>query len=159
MYVVRLDEVLSRGGGIRNAVKQKTRQKTKRRREERERQINQRGKARTNTPIPLSSDKGKHAERPKCGLPQINILLLFVWEKRPPSPWELHLSQELVAHAVLRRRPRRSTLVKSVPAPAATGITTGRTCSASASPGVGGGHKRCNRPRAGTNTLRYGTHL
>lgn len=64
-----------------------------------------RKKAKINTPIPVSSDKGKHARRPKCRLPQINILPLFVWEKWPPSPWELYLSQELEAHAVLRRRP------------------------------------------------------
>lgn len=55
--------------------------------------------------MPLCCDKGKHAEWPKRSLPQINILLLFVWEKRARSPWELYLSQELAAHAVLRRTP------------------------------------------------------
>lgn len=136
-------------------------------REERERQINHWGKAKTNTAIPLSSDKGKHAERPKCGLPQINILPLFVWEKRPPSPWELHLSQELEAHAVLRRRPRHSwhSLDRARECQRRhpqSGITTSCTCSASETPGVTKrvidptlGQTNCDRNTPPTTTFTY----
>lgn len=66
------------------------------------------GKLKKKTAVLLSSDKGKHAGLPKCELLQINILPMFVWEKRPSSPWEQHLSQELEAHAVPRKRPHHS---------------------------------------------------
>lgn len=80
---------------------------------------NKTAEEKTNSPTPLSCGKGKHAEWPKCRLPQINILLLFVWEKCPRSPWELYLSEELEAHAVLRRRPNNCTLVEGAPTKAA----------------------------------------
>lgn len=86
---------------------------------------------------PLRCDKGKHGEWPKYRLPQINILLLFVWEKCARSPWELYLSQELEAHAVLRRRPNNCTLVEGAPTKAPpAGITISDTCRASESPPV-----------------------
>lgn len=68
--------------------------------------------SKTNNKSPSSNDKGKHAVRLKCGPLRINILRLFVWEKWSPSPWEMHLSQELEAHGILQGGLGLHTLVK-----------------------------------------------
>ena len=47
--------------------------------------------------VSLSRDKGKHAARPECRRPQINILLLFVWEKLPASPWAQALMTGIIS--------------------------------------------------------------
>lgn len=78
--------------------------------------------------------QGQTCSAPR-GLPQTNILPLFVWEKWPLSLRGLHLPQELDAHAVLRIRPHHSTLVKKEPNQAPTLITTSSTCSAPELPG------------------------
>lgn len=94
------------------------------------------GKTR-HTQILLSRDKGKHAEHPKNRLPQINILLLFVWEN------QLCRHGNCTYHRNYRPMPFSKgdpTMVplskKGQPRHPHSGITTSYTCSASESLGV-----------------------
>lgn len=111
-----------------------------------------RKKAKTNSPIPLSCGKGKHAEWPKCRVPQINILVLFVWENVPDHHGNCIYHRNLEAHAVLRRRPNNCTLAEGAPTKAAlSGITISDTCSAFGSLGVSSVPRRDKRTAVKTH--------